>query len=187
MKSRAFVRNMIFQCVRRGESMVLTDPKSELYEDMSVYLEEHGYTVKVFNLVNPPNSDSWNCMWEIQHEELMAQTCADVIIKNTSDGKTDHFWDMSELNLLKALILYVDMEKMEEERNLGQVYRMLAELSEKEMDARFALLPKEHPAKGPYHIFSRSANFISISVFCFGSFVMSARILSSLTISSFSL
>lgn len=156
MKSRAFVRNMIFQCVRRGESMVLTDPKSELYEDMSVYLEEHGYTIKVFNLVNPPNSDSWNCMWEIQHEELMAQTCADVIIKNTSDGKTDHFWDMSELNLLKALILYVDMEKTEEERNLGQVYRMLAELSEKEMDARFALLPKEHPAKGPYHIFKQA-------------------------------
>ena len=121
-----------------------------------MYLEEHGYTVKVFNLVNPPNSDSWNCMWEIQHEELMAQTCADVIIKNTSDGKTDHFWDMSELNLLKALILYVDMEKTEEERNLGQVYRMLAELSEKEMDARFALLPKEHPAKGPYHIFKQA-------------------------------
>ena len=156
MKSRAFARVMALQCVRRGESMYITDPKSELYEDMSVYLEEHGYTVKVFNLVNPPNSDSWNCMWEIQHEELMAQTCADVIIKNTSDGKTDHFWDMSELNLLKALILYVDMEKTEEERNLGQVYRMLAELSEKEMDARFALLPKEHPAKGPYHIFKQA-------------------------------
>ena len=28
MKSRAFVRNMIFQSVIRGESMVLTDPKS---------------------------------------------------------------------------------------------------------------------------------------------------------------
>ena len=72
MKSRAFVRNMIFQCVRRGESMVLTDPKSEIYEDMSVYPEEHGYKVTVFTLVNPPNSDSWNCMWESQHEELMA-------------------------------------------------------------------------------------------------------------------
>lgn len=28
MKSRAFARNMIFQCVKRGESLVVTDPKS---------------------------------------------------------------------------------------------------------------------------------------------------------------
>ena len=28
MKSRAFARNMILQCVRRGESMFVTDPKS---------------------------------------------------------------------------------------------------------------------------------------------------------------
>lgn len=156
MKSRAFVRNMMFQCVKRGESMVLTDPKSELYEDMSCYLEENGYIVKVFNLVNPHNSDSWNCLGEIQHEELMAQLCADVIIKNTGDGKSDHFWDMSELNLLKALLLYVDMEKSETGRNLGQVYRMLSELSEKELDERFDILPAEHPAKGPYHIFKQA-------------------------------
>lgn len=45
MKSRAFARNMIFQCVARGqegnnasgESLIITDPKSELYESMSVY------------------------------------------------------------------------------------------------------------------------------------------------------
>lgn len=43
MKSRSFVRNMVFQSVARGESIILTDPKSELYEDMSIYLEENGY------------------------------------------------------------------------------------------------------------------------------------------------
>ena len=44
MKSRAFARNMILQCVRRGESMFVTDPKSELYEDMVAYLKAEGYT-----------------------------------------------------------------------------------------------------------------------------------------------
>ena len=156
MKSRAFVRNMIIQSALRGESMVLTDPKSELYEDMSLYLENKGYKICVFNLVNPQNSDSWNCLNEIEHEELMAQTCADVIIKNTSGGKTDHFWDMSELNLLKALILYVDTEMNENRRNLGQVYKMIAELNEKELDERFNILPNHHPAKGPYNIFKQA-------------------------------
>jgi len=44
MKSRAFARNMIFQCVKRGESLIITDPKSELYESMSQYLRNNGYT-----------------------------------------------------------------------------------------------------------------------------------------------
>ena len=36
MKSRAFVRNRIFQAVKRNESIFVTDPKSELYEDMAI-------------------------------------------------------------------------------------------------------------------------------------------------------
>lgn len=156
MKSRAFVRNMIFQSVIRGESMVLTDPKSELYEDMSAYLEEQGYLVKVFNLVQPAHSDQWNCIGEIDHDQMMAQICADVIIKNTSSGKIDHFWDTSELNLLKALLLYVDHEKAVEDRNMGEVYGLISELEEYELDARFDVLPNSHPAKAPYNIFKQA-------------------------------
>lgn len=156
MKSRAFVRNMVFQCALRGESMILTDPKSELYEDMSVYLEQMGYTVKIFNLIHPEHSDRWNCLGEIEHDQLMAQICADVILKNTSSGKIDHFWDMSELNLLKALILYVDYEQPKPMRNMGQVYRMISELDEKALDERFDMLPNTHPAKAPYNIFKQA-------------------------------
>ena len=97
-----------FQCVARGqegnsgESLIITDPKSELYESMSAYLENEGYVVKAFNLVNPENSDSWNCLGEINGQETMAQVFADVIIQNTGSGKGDHFWDNAEMNLLKA-------------------------------------------------------------------------------------
>lgn len=31
----------------------------------------------------------------------------DVIIKNTGGEERDHFWDSAEMNLLKALVLYV--------------------------------------------------------------------------------
>lgn len=158
MKSRAFVRNMIFQCVKRGESLILTDPKSELYEDMSLYLKENGYIVRVFNLVHPEHSDRWNCIDEVAHDQMMAQICADVIIKNTSSGKIDHFWDMSELNLLKALILYVDYEKAPADRNMGEVYRMISGLTESELDNRFEILPNTHPAKAPYNIFKQAGD-----------------------------
>ena len=48
MKSRAFARNMILQCARRGESMFITDPKSELYEDMVAYLKAQRYACLLY-------------------------------------------------------------------------------------------------------------------------------------------
>lgn len=164
MKSRAFARNMIFQCVARGESLIITDPKSELYESMSVYLENEGYTVKAFNLVNPENSDSWNCLGEINGQETMAQVFADVIIQNTGSGKGDHFWDNAEMNLLKALVLYVDQGFPAEAKNIGQVYKLLTMSSEKELNSLFDLLPVSHPAKFPYCIYKQASDTVRSGV-----------------------
>lgn len=108
MKTRAYCINRILQSVAKGESLIITDPKSELYEKTSEYLRSQGYEVKVFNLVTPESSDSWNCLTEIGGDELMAQLFCDVIIKNTGSERGDHFWDSAEMNLLKALVLYVE-------------------------------------------------------------------------------
>ncbi|MCB5873918.1 type IV secretory system conjugative DNA transfer family protein [Blautia producta] len=164
MKSRAYVRNAVFQCVTRGESLILTDPKSELYEDLAVYLENKGYTVKVFNLVNPENADSWNCLCEIGGQETMAQIFCDVIIQNTGAGKGDHFWDNAELNLLKALVLYVEQGFPPEAKNIGQVYKLLTMSSEKELNALFELLPVSHPAKVPYCIYKQASETVRSGV-----------------------
>ena len=50
MKAGPFARNMIFS-VLPAESLIITDPKSELYESTATYLENAGYIVKSFNLV----------------------------------------------------------------------------------------------------------------------------------------
>lgn len=60
-KSFCYVRNAIFQAIVRGESVVITDPKGELYESTSEKLRLEGYKVQVFNLVSPQRSDAWNC------------------------------------------------------------------------------------------------------------------------------
>lgn len=160
MKSRAFVRNYIFQSVRRGESMIVTDPKGELYGDMAKYLEERGYLVKVFNLVNPTASDAWNFLAETEGDEVMAQTLVDIIIKNTGSPKGDPFWDNSEANLLKALVLYVMHEYPEEKRIMGEVYRLLTMSSESGFNKMFGILPISHPAKAPYSIFKQAAESV---------------------------
>jgi type IV secretion system protein VirD4 len=159
MKSRAVVRNLIFQSVRRGESVILTDPKGELYDDTSELFRRNGYQVKVFNLVNPQHSDSWNCMAGLDGDTLVAQILADVMISNTSKGKLDHFWDNGETNLLKSLILYIDQDTSRgpEYKHLPGVYKMLTENTPQKLTAIFERLPTTHPAKAPYSLFSQAS------------------------------
>ena len=164
MKSRAYARNVVFQCVARGESLIITDPKSELYGDLCNYLIANGYIVRVFNLINPENSDSWNCLAEIEGQEIMAQLFSDVIIKNTGSTKGDHFWDNAEMNLLKALVLYVDQGFPPEGKNIGQVYKLLTLNSEKELNSLVDMLPITHPAKAPYNIFKQASDTVRSGV-----------------------
>ena len=165
MKTRSFCMNRILQGVSRGESLVICDPKSELYEKSSEYLRDKGYTVRVFNLVNPENSDSWNCLCEVEGQELMAQLFVDVIIKNTTGGgKGDHFWDSAEMNLLKALVLYVDKGYPPENRNMGQVYQLITLNSETALNSLFEVLPINHPAKAPYSLFKQASDSVRSGV-----------------------
>ena len=164
MKSRAYARNVAFQCVKRGESLIITDPKSELYNDLCIYLQKNEYIVKVFNLINPENSDSWNCLAEIEGQEIMAQLFCDVIIKNTGAAKGDHFWDNAEMNLLKALVLYVDQGFPPEGKNIGQAYKLLTLNSEKELNSLFDMLPITHPAKAPYNLFRQASDTVRSGV-----------------------
>ena len=160
MKSRAVIRNAIFQAIKRGESVLVSDPKSELYSDTSELFRKNGYEVNVFNLVDPKHSDTWNCMSDIADDTLMAQVLTNVIIGNTSQGKGDHFWDNGETNLLKALVLYIalDDHRTPDQKNLWEVYQMLINSSEKDLTNAFKKLPFGHPAKAPYNLFAQASD-----------------------------
>ena len=166
-KSRCYSRNYIIQAVERKESVIVTDPKGELFEDTAEFLRNNGYIVKIFNLVNPEKSDSWNCLKEVRGSELMAQVFADTIINNTSmGGKGDHFWDNSEMNLLKALVLRVErgtIYQRDNIQNMGTVYELLTSLGEGKLDKLFnpSIMTKEEKvAIAPYNIFKQAGEAV---------------------------
>lgn len=162
MKSRAVIRNALFQTIRRGESVIVTDSKAELYADTAELYRQNGYDVKVFNLVDPAHGDSWNCMSDLGGDTLMAQVLTNVIIGNTSSGKGDHFWDNGEGNLLKALILLVDQDRTRSPamKNLGAVYQLLTQNSDQQLTAMFSKLPLDHPARAPFNLFAQSSDTV---------------------------
>jgi len=166
MKSRAVIRNALFSIIRRGESALIADPKSEMYSDTSELFRKSGYEVKVLNLVDPLHGDSWNCMSDLNGNTMMAQVLTNVIIGNTSNGKSDHFWDNGEANLLKALVLYTDLDKTlpPERKNLAYVYQLLTHNSEKTLTIMFEKLPPDHPARAPFNLFSQSSDTVKSGI-----------------------
>ncbi len=149
-KTRSFTRNMMFQCIRRGESLVVTDPKGEIYGDFREYLEQQGYEVRVFNAVQPENSDAWDLIGEVRGEDLSAQIISDVMIQGTGGMSGSQFWDNGEQNLLKSLLLYVDSSG---ERSTKLLYESICASNGSALATTMHSLPKGHPAKMPFDIF----------------------------------
>lgn len=164
MKSRAMIRNLALQLIKLGQSFICTDPKSELTEDLLEYAKSQGYTCRILNLVHPEASDAWNCLGEVEGNELMAQVFSDVIIKNTGSDRGDPFWDNGELNLLKALVLYVDQGPDGTDKSLAEVTRLLTLKDETALNKIFDLLPITHPAKAPYSIFKQASETVRTGI-----------------------
>lgn len=112
-KSFGYVRTAVFQSIVRGESVVVTDPKGEIHNDMRKLLESRGYKVKVFNLINLDLSNAWDCVQEIYDpitgniDDQRVITFCKTVIANTGGGansKGDPFWESSEENLFRVAV-----------------------------------------------------------------------------------
>ena len=132
-----------------------------MYESTAGYLEDMGYEVRVFNLLDMEHSDHWNCIGEADHDERLIPIIASTIINNTSSEKeAGDFWSKSELNLLTALLYYVQNDTDGagqrlplSQRRLGRILSLLTENGLSKIDREINLLPPGHPAKGPYGLF----------------------------------
>lgn len=170
-KSYSLIRPAILQSCKNNESMIITDPKGEMYKDTSFYLRQRGYNVKVFNLLDIATSDAWNCFKDIEAEGdpvTMAQILSETIIRNTSGkGGGERFWDEAEKNLLTALTLLVYHNSSKEygdNRGLGTVYAELTTTSLASMKAKMNDLPSNHEAKAPFNLFLKSGESVQNSV-----------------------
>ncbi len=157
------LRVLSYAVVLELNELKLTREKNALMQ-VSQYPEDSAYVheVKVFNLVDPKHGDSWNCMSDLNGDTLLAQVLTNVIISNTSEGKGDHFWDNGEANLLKALVLYIDLDRSRspETKNLAAAYQLLTQHSERQLTALFEKLPLDHPARAPFNLFSQASDTV---------------------------
>lgn len=155
-KSRSQVIPDILQMIMRGESCICTDPKGEVYELLAVLAKELGYIVKVFNLVNPINSDSCAFLKLVGKNTMMAQTMAEVLVENSSEGKEQgSIWQKGEKALIAFGILAIAMDKSipDDEKTLYAVYDYLVNQSIEEIEDKADNMPITNQAKRQWNIF----------------------------------
>lgn len=127
------------QLALEGKNVVFTDPKGELYGITSQYFEKQGYDVKVFNLVNPEHSDGID-LFKFIEKEIDAQVFAQVVISTTQNAgkKGEEFWQNTQENLLKALLLHIRFEVEDEnKKNMRYLNSILASGDIKKIDEVF--------------------------------------------------
>ena len=124
-KTRFYAKPNLMQC---NTSFIVADPKGEILRSIAPLLIENGYDIKVFNLIEPENSDGYNPFVYIRKDEDVIKLISNLIQNTTpkNASQNDPFWEKSEIALDSALMLYLLHEAPPEE----QTFEMLMFLIE---------------------------------------------------------
>jgi len=158
-------------------SYIITDPKGEILRKVGPLLLRMGYVLRVFDLIDPKHSDSYNPFRYIRKDADVFRLI-DNFIKNTTPKKAqtgDPFWEKSEIALDSALMLYLLHEAPPEEQNMEMILTMIEYGGAKEdddsfkspLDLLFEALEEEDPdhiAVRQYKIFKQAAGKTAKSI-----------------------
>lgn len=123
-KTRRVIVPSIKLIAKSGESMIISDPKGELYKKTAKGLQKKGYKVKVINFRNPSRGSRWNPLQEIERlyrtmdqekqdkAVLIFKDIVDIMIQDVKSEK-DAFWENIAAKFIMG-IAYLIIEHGEE-------------------------------------------------------------------------
>ena len=165
-KSRCLVIPSICTIGLSGESMVISDPKGELYQYTNEYLKSLGYDVICLDYKNPNKSTRYNLLQPIidavnnndmEKAEMYAWDITNILVGDNVSNES--IWENGEKSVICVAILSVvinnllDYKKSDPSyQNLTNVYWFIAEMNKKigdkyPIDLFIEQLPKDHPAR----------------------------------------
>ena len=186
-KTRFFVKPNLMEA---NCSFLVTDPKGETLRAVAPLLIQKGYVIKVFDLIDPSHSDSFNALAYIRDDKDVMKLVNNFIKNTTPKGaqQNDPFWERSEIALDTALILYLIHEAPPEEQNFEMLIYMIENGGAKEddddyqspLDLLFEALEEEYPdhiAVREYKIYKQAAGKTAKSILISAAVRLSAFIL----------
>ena len=131
-KSQTIVEPMVELLIKKGESMVITDPKGELYKAASEYMKERGYNVVLLNFREPQNGNAWNPLtlpyqyYKDGNKDKATELLDDVALNILYDpnNKGEPFWEKSAADYFSGLALGLFEDAKPEQINLSSINYM---------------------------------------------------------------
>lgn len=157
-KSTRIILPTLGVLAQSGETVIVTDPKGELYDAAAGMFEMYGYKVRRLDLRTPELSFRWNPLTPVAdalergnfaEATRFARELAQVLAsEGTPEGENSKFWSGSTQSLISALALAVASEAPESKRHLASLYHAL--ISQSDPGKLFDRLPPGHPAVQAY-------------------------------------
>lgn len=131
-KTQGIINPTVQMLIKGRESMIISDPKGEIYHDNSGIMRELGYQIIILNFRDPQKGNCWNpyhLPYKYQKEgnfdkanELLNDLSLNIVV----DGQgNDPFWQNSAASYLTGLSLALFEDAPEEEININSVNLMM--------------------------------------------------------------
>lgn len=129
-KTECVVKPLVNLLSKKGESMVITDPKGEIYQYCGEYLKKQGYNIVILNFRDPEKGNSWNPLalpymyYKQGNQDKATELLEDAslnILYDKSEGGDSAFWQKSAADYFSGLTMGLFMDAKEKEVNLNSI------------------------------------------------------------------
>lgn len=129
-KTQGIVFPQVHSLAKARESMIITDPKGEIYENTSLMLRERGYQIVLLNFRDPQNGSAWNPLSlpyrlykKGNHDkaiELLDDLALNILYDETNKN-ADPFWEKTSADYFSGVALGLFEDAKEEEININSI------------------------------------------------------------------
>ena len=129
-KTQTVVLPMVHSLAKAKESMIITDPKGEIYEKTSNMLRARGYQILLLNFRDPQNGNAWNPMsmpyqmYKAGNQDKAIELLDDLalnILYDDSNKNADPFWEKTSADYFSGVALGLFEDAKEEEININSI------------------------------------------------------------------
>lgn len=155
-KTQDIVHPMVKILAKNGESMIITDPKAEIYKEHAGLLKALGYNIIVLNFRDPQRGNCWNPLalpYRLYKEgntdkamELLDDVASNILYEE--GGNKDAFWGKTSADYFAGLALGLFEDAKEEEVNINSI-SVMTTIGEEKFGARSSYIKEYFNSKDP--------------------------------------
>lgn len=129
-KTQTVILPQVHSLAKARESMIITDPKGEIYEKTSNMLRARGYQILLLNFRDPQNGNAWNPMslpyqmYKSGNQDKAIELLDDLalnILYDESNQNADPFWEKTSADYFSGVALGLFEDAKEEEININSI------------------------------------------------------------------